>query len=196
MLSLIRPDAPIRDWAKVGRQLPDPASNVGFAFSTLEVAAPEDMLGAKGDDFLASAKPDEAPFAALVHQVIAQVEQGSEHVRSLDDQEGKDIATGRTVKSPEGGAESYLWQADPLGWSAERETFFHDDGAGTRVEYLRHPDDDNLEIFASQKESAPATYVVFDREQESYTVVNSEQLSAAEAAEHESNRYLIGGSAQ
>ncbi len=187
MSLLINPDANFSAWKNVGKTLPNPENSIGFRFDPLESAPPEELAGPAGEQFVASANPEEAPTVELIRSVVAQVDEQSARIRAFDDVEGKDVAEGKFVTSPEGSEETYNWEPDFVNWSGERGSFSLNNGRGSLFEYAKL--DDSLEIFATQSGTAPATFVLFDRNEVSYTVVNQTELTASE----ESNNYLIGG---
>lgn len=136
---------------------------------------------------MASANSEEAPTVELIRSVVTQVDEQSARIQTLDDVAGKDVAEGKFVTSPEGSKETYKWEPDFVNWSADRGSFSLDNGKGSLFEYAKL--DNDLEVFAAQSGTAPATFVLFDRNEVSYTVVNQAELAAAEKGDD----YLIGG---
>ena len=170
----------------VGRPLPNPESSVGFAFDTLEYTEPKDMAGPAGETFVSSAKPQDSETAQHVHSVVAGVERESSRIRALDGVEGQDSKDGPSVSSPAGATESYSWEPDYLDWSGGRRSFSLNDGKGNLYEYAKL--DSGQEVYATKSGDAPANFVIFDSEQESYLA-----FSGSELQETRPNDGLIGG---
>ena len=192
-MSLINADASVQNWLSVGRPLPRPEDSEGFNIDNLKVAAPEEILGAAGDEFVATAKPEDAPTVELIRTVIGEVERESARVKGYDDVAGKDVREGGFVASPEGSKETYSWSPDFVNWSADRGSFSSDNGDGAQFAFAKLEDgDEKYDVFATRSGSAPATFVIFDREQKAYTVFNQAELDASEAAEAKANHGLIG----
>ncbi len=189
MSLLINPEANFSTWKNVGKTLPVPEDGATCRFYPLQLTYPEQLGGPKGDEFVASANAEEAPTVELIRSVVTQVDEQSARIQGLDDVQGQDVAEGKFVTSPEGSKETYQWAPDFVNWSADRGEFSLKDGSGSIFEYAKL--DNDLEVFATQSGTAPATFVLFDREEVSYTVVNQAELTASEEAEK--TPYLIGG---
>lgn len=170
----------------VGRPLPNPDSDVGFAFDTLKFTPPEAMAGPAGEIFVSSAKPQDRETAQHVHSVVAGVERESLRISALDGVEGRDSKEGRAVSSPAGATESYSWEPDYLDWSGGRRSFSLNDGKGSLYEYAKL--DNGQEVYATKSGDAPTNFVIFDSQQESYLAFSGSELK-------ESRPYdgLIGG---
>lgn len=193
-MSLINSDAPLQSWLSVGRHLPRPEDSEGFKIDNLQVAAPDEILGAAGDNFVATAKPEDAPTVELIRTVIADVERQSAQVKSYDDVAGKDVKEGAFIASPEGSKVTYSWKPDFVNWSGDRGSFSYDNGYGAQFAFAKlEQDDHTYDIFATRSGAAPATFVIFDREEKAYTVLNQTDLDASAAKERAENHGLIGG---
>lgn len=177
MSSLIKPDFILFPLRNLGRVLPNPESNVGFCFDPLKLALPEELAGPAGDLFLDSADPVDAPTAEMVHWVVTQVNEQSARIQAFNDVEGKDVAEGQLVTSPKASTETYRWESDSVSGNANRGSFFLDNGKGSLFEYAKL--DNELEVFATQSGTAPTRFVLFDRSEKSYTVIDQEELRAA-----------------
>jgi hypothetical protein len=158
------------------------SKNIDGESSAAAILAPEFETMIQGSE------PESLNTYKQIRDVISDVETRSKEIDGLDGVEGKDALPGLGVRSPEDSPTEYSFERDMLNWSGpDREAFhFHQPGSSSagfeQLEFKRvESDNRNYEIYASQKgdASAPASMVIFDARESSYTLLSGADLKRA-----------------